>query len=140
MIYHIFFDSNKDIAWSCTAPVTDAIKTEQKSTHNYDYLQYDCDHVPNGEDWHINSDGDAVVEKTVFNPTFSTSTASLDSVINVTGLPAGTEVFLDGTSAGTMSDTTLTLTAQEAGSFEVEFKKDKYKDYYKLITISRYSS
>jgi len=29
MIYNIFYDSNKEIAWSCTAPVTDEIKTEQ---------------------------------------------------------------------------------------------------------------
>ena len=138
-MYHIFFDSNKDIAWSCTAPVTEAIKTEQKSTHNYDYLQYDCDYVPNGEDWYINADGDAVVEKTVFNPSYSTTTPSVDSTVTVTGVPSGTEVFLDGTSVGTMSDTTLTFTAQEAGDFEIEFKKDKYKDYYNLITVSRYA-
>ena len=54
MIYNIFFDSNREIAWSCTAPVTDEIKTEQKSEHNYDFLQYDCDNIPNGEDWYIN--------------------------------------------------------------------------------------
>tara|TARA_R100000742_G_C4216636_1_gene41549 strand:+ start:37 stop:456 length:420 start_codon:yes stop_codon:yes gene_type:complete len=139
MIYNIFYDSNKEIAWSCTANVTDAIKTEQKSAHNYDFLQCDCDNVPNGEDWYINSNGDAVVEKTVFNPTFSTSTPSVDAVINVTGVPAGTQVFLDGTSAGTMSDTTLTLTAQQAGDFEIILKKDKYKDYYKSITVARYT-
>ena len=75
MIYNIFYDSNKNIAWSCTAGVTDAIKTEQKSAHNYDFLQYNCDTVPNGEDWYINSDGDAVVEKTSFK------TATLDGEI-----------------------------------------------------------
>ena len=40
-VYHIFYDSNKDIAWSTTAGVTDAMKTEQKSAHNYDYVQID---------------------------------------------------------------------------------------------------
>tara|TARA_Y100001937_G_scaffold44690_1_gene62832 strand:+ start:4898 stop:5317 length:420 start_codon:yes stop_codon:yes gene_type:complete len=139
MIYNIFYDSNKNIAWSCTAGVTDAIKTEQKSAHNYDFLQYDCDTVPNGEDWYINSDGDAVVEKTSFSPSYSTTSPSLDDVVTVTGVPAGTEVFLDRTSAGTMSDTTLTFTAQQAGSFEIGLKKDKYKDYYYTLTVSRYT-
>jgi hypothetical protein len=139
MIYNIFYDSNKEIAWSCTAPVTDEIKTEQKSTHNYDFLTYDCSAVPNGEDWYINADGDAVVEKAVFDPSYSTTTPSVDDTVTVTGVPAGTEVFLDGTSAGTMSDTTLTFTAQEAGDFEIGFKKDKYKDYYNVITVSRYA-
>ena len=96
--------------------------------------------MPIPENFYVNTGEDGITEKGTFNPTFSTTTPAIDAIINVTGLPAGTQVFLDGTSAGTMSDTTLTLTAQEAGSFEVEFKKDKYKDYYKLITISRYSS
>lgn len=140
MIYNIFFDSNREIAWSCTAPVTDEIKTEQKSEHNYDFLQYDCDNIPNGEDWYINPEKTAVLEKSVFNPTFSTSTPAVDDVINVTGLPTGTQVFLDGSSAGTMGGSTLTFAAKEAGSFEIEFKKDKYKNYYNTITVSRYSS
>ena len=140
MIYNIFYDSNKEIAWSCTANVTDEIKTEQKSEHNYDFLQYDCDNIPNGEDWYINPEKTAVLEKSVFNPTFSTSTPAVDDVINVTGLPTGTQVFLDGSSAGTMGGSTLTFTAREAGSFEIEFKKDKYKNYYNTITVSRYSS
>ena len=90
MIYNIFYDSNKEIAWSCTADVTTAIKTEQKSTHNYDFLQYDCTNVPNGEDWYINSEGDAVVEKTVFNPSYSTTTPNVDDIVTVTGVPIGT--------------------------------------------------
>ena len=58
--------------------------------------------------------------------------------MNVTGVPAGTEVFLDGTSAGTMSDTTLTLTAQEAGTFTVLLKKQYYYDYTQSIAVKRY--
>jgi hypothetical protein len=63
----------------------------------------------------------------------------VDAVINVTGVPAGTEVFLDGTSAGTMSDTTLTLTAQQAGKYTLKLTKDKYQDYTTNYTVTRYA-
>ena len=128
-IYHVFYDSNKDIAWSSTAGVTDAIKTEQKSAHNYDYIQIDHAETPVGEKYYINDAEDALVEKSTFDPTFSTTTPVVDGVINVTGVPSGTEVFLDGVSAGTMSDTTLTLTAQQAGPFTIVLKKERYYDY-----------
>lgn len=138
-VYHIFYDSNKDIAWSTTAGVTDAMKTEQKSAHNYDYVQIDHTETPVGEKYYINSDGDALVEKSTFDPTFSTTTPAVDAVINVTGVPSGTEVFLDGVSAGTMSDTTLTLTAQQSGRFDVVFKKERYYDYTQILKVKRYA-
>ena len=138
-IYHVFYDSNKDIAWSSTAGVTDQIKTEQKSAHNYDYVQIDHTETPVGEKYYINSDGDALVEKSAFDPTFSTSTPDLEGVINVTGVPSGTEVFLDGVSAGTMSDTTLTLTAKQAGRFDIVLKKERYYDYSQMIKVKRHA-
>ena len=91
------------------------------------------------EQYYINSDASAVATKTVFDPTFSSATASVDDVINVTGVPAGTEVFLDGVSAGTMSDTTLTITAQQAGTYTITLKKDKYQDYTTIYTVGRYA-
>jgi hypothetical protein len=138
-VYHIFYDSNKDIAWSSTAGVTDAIKTEQKSAHNYDYVQIDHTETPVGEKYYINSDGDALVEKSTFDPTFSTTAPAVDAVVNVTGVPSGTEVFLDGVSAGTMSDTTLTLTAKQAGRFDIVLKKERYYDYTQMIKVKRYA-
>jgi len=62
----------------------------------------------------------------------------VDAVVNVTGVPAGTEVFLDGASAGTMSNTTLTLTAQQAGRFDIVLKKERYYDYTQMIKVKRY--
>ena len=41
MNYHVFFDSNKNIMWSSTAGVDSTIISEQKSSHNYDYLLED---------------------------------------------------------------------------------------------------
>lgn len=136
--YHIFYDSNKEIMWSATAGVNSAIITGQKSNNNYDYVSLTLSETPIGEKYYINADADGVVEKTTFTPTFSTTTPALDAVVNVTGVPAGTEVFLDGTSAGTMSDTTLTLTAQQSEQFTVVLKKRYYYDYTQIITVKRY--
>ena len=95
--------------------------------------------LPNQGDFWVNSDGTDVVEKSVFNPTFSTTTPALDAVINVTGLPTGTEVFIDDVSAGTMSDTTLTLTATEPGTYTVKLLKAGYKNWgTQKIIVKRY--
>ena len=139
-IYNVFFNSNKDIVWSSTAGVDSTIIAEQKSAHNYDYLEADVSDIPTGEQFYINAGGDTVVEKSVFNPTYNTTTPALDAVINITGVPAGTEVYMDGTSKGVMSDTTLTLTALEAGSFEIKLTKDKYIDHSTTINVNRYGA
>ena len=140
MSWHIFYtDSTKEIAWSSNAPVTDAIKTEQKDTHGYDYIEVTQDDVPSDSDWIVKSDKSGIEQKTVFDPTFSTTTPALDGVINVTGLPSGTQVFVDDVSAGTMSNTTLTLTATEPGSYKVRFSKSGYKLHQaQTITVKRY--
>ena len=141
MSWHIFYtDSTKEIAWSSNAPVTDAIKTEQKDTHGYDYIEVTQDDVPSDSDWIVKSDKSGIEQKTVFNPTFSTTTPALYGVVNVTGLPSGTQVFIDDVSAGTMSNTTLTLTAVEPGSYKVRFSKLGYKIHQaQTITVKRYS-
>ena len=137
-IYNIFYNSDREILWSCTAEVTSAIKTEQKNTHGLDWVSINCSATPSGNKYYINVGEDDIVAKTIFTPSFSTTTPALDAVITVTGIPAGTEVFLDGTSKGTMSDTTLTFTAKESGKYVIGLKKDKYQDYSSSYTIKRY--
>ena len=138
MIYHIFYDSNKDIAWSSTAGITESIIEEQEEAHGYIYLQADCDETPVGEKYYINEDGDDVLEKASFSPSFSDVNPDLDDVITVTGLPEGTIVYLDTVFMGTMEDTALTFTVMEAGVFQVVFKKDKHYDYQQSIVVKRY--
>ena len=137
-IHHIFYNSNKDIMWSATAGVDSTIINGQKSNNNYDYAAIDCTDTPVGEKYYMNNAGNAIVAKTAFTPSFSTTTPALDAVVTVTGVPAGTEVFLDGSSGGTMSNTTLTFTATEVGTFEITFKKDKYLNYTTTLTTKRY--
>ena len=135
--YNIFYDSNKEIIWASTADINSAIITAE-AAKGYTHVALDTTDIPVPEQFYVNSDATAVSTKTIFNPSFSASTAAVDAVINITGVPAGTEVFLDGTSAGTMSNTTLTLTAQQAGIYTLGLKKDKYQDYSVKYTVTRY--
>ena len=137
MIYNIFYKSDKNIAWSTTGVVTDAIKTAQADL-GLSHVALDIANHPD-ENFYMNSDATALVEKSVFNCVFSTLTPEIDEVINVTGVPAGTEVFRDGESLGTMSDTTLTLTTQEPGQYVIKFKKAYYKTHSAVkVRVKRY--
>jgi len=137
-LYHIFYDADKNIAWSSTAGITEEIIEEQSTEHGYGYAAIECSEVPIGEKFYINEEEDDIVEKTLFEPTFSNTNPDIDEVIEVEDLPAGTEVFLDSVSVGTMEDTTLTFTATEAGLFIVVLKKDKYYDYMQEIMVKRF--
>ena len=137
--YNIFYDSNKEIIWASTAPVNSAITTAE-AAKGFTHVELEVTDTPVPEQFYVNSDATAVSTKTIFKPSFSVATAAVDDVINVTGVPSGTEVFLDGTSAGTMSNTTLTLTAQQAGTYTLGLKKDKYQDYTTKYTITRYGT
>ena len=136
--YNIFYNSNKEIVWSTTGEVNDAIKTAQSSL-GYSYVQLTLDSIMPDENYYVNSDATGLIEKSAFNFTFSNTTPALDEVINVTGLPAGTEVFVDDVSQGTMSDTTLTLTVQQSGTYKIRFKKLHYKNHSgATVTVKRY--
>jgi hypothetical protein len=136
-IWHVFYKSNKEMSWCTNGNISDDIKTEQANA-GLSYLEKDTDTTLDCNNFWVNSDGNDVIEKSIFNPTFSTMTPVLEAVINVTGLPAGTEVFIDDSSAGTMSDTTLTLTAAEPGTYNIRFVKAGYKKYSnQKITVKR---
>ncbi len=137
--YNVFYDSNKEIIWASTADVNDTIIAAE-SVKGYTHVVLNSTDTPIPEQFYVNSDATAISTKTVFDPTFSAITAEVDDVINVTGVPSGTEVFLDGVSAGTMSDTTLTITAQQAGTYTIALTKDKYQYYSTKFTVTRYAS
>ena len=92
--YNIFYNSNREIVWSTTGEVNDAIKTAQSSL-GYSHVQLTVNAIMPDENYYVNSDATGLVEKSVFDFTFSNTTPALDEVVNVTGLPAGTEVFVD---------------------------------------------
>lgn len=137
MIYNIFYNSNKEIVWSTTGLINDGIKSAQAELGN-SHVALESENLPDG-DFYLNSDATALVEKSIFDFTFSTTTPAIDEVVNVTGVPVGTEVFKDGESMGVMSDTTLTLTIQEPGQYVIKFKKLHYKEHSgTTVNVKRY--
>tara|TARA_A200000159_G_C7060893_1_gene230306 strand:- start:15 stop:431 length:417 start_codon:yes stop_codon:yes gene_type:complete len=138
MSYHVFYKSNKEIAWSTNADVSDQIKTEQADA-GFSYVHTDLTDLPTPDLHYVNGAGDTVLAKTAFTPTFSTVAPTVDQVINVTGLPTGTKVYLDDVLQGTMSDTTLTLTTQEPGTYKIKFEKLEKLDFYQKIITEKQS-
>ena len=134
---HLFYDSNKDIKWSTFSPTSNDIIDEQKASHNLDHLTIEAAQLLDIDKYYVNNAGDDVVEYSTFSPTYDATTVDLDTVINVTGVPSGTEVFLDNVSAGTMSNTTLTLTATQSGEFMIELKQSHYVTHGTWITVKR---
>ena len=92
--YNIFYNSNKEIVWSTTGEVNDAIKAAQSSL-GYSHVQLTLNAIMPDENYYVNNDATGLVEKSIFDFAFSNTTPALDEVVNVTGLPAGTEVFVD---------------------------------------------
>ena len=55
--------------------------------------------------------------------------------MSVTGLPTGTQVWIDDVLKATMSDTSLNLTFNDPGKFEIILKKIGYFDYgFEVVT------
>lgn len=129
MIWHIFYTaSTGEISWSTSGDITEEIKSYQNSAYGLSYKQVNHDDMPDPELYYLNDNTD-LSTKNIFNPTFSSDNWTIDSTISVTGLPAGTEVFLDGVSKGTMSDTTLNLNINESGIYVLMFKKVDYRTW-----------
>ena len=134
---NLFYDSDKKIIWSSFADCDAALIAEQKSSNSLDHLTIEAEQLIDIDHHYVNSDGDDVVAYSTFDPTYSATTGDVDDVINITGVPSGTEVFLDTVSAGTMSNTTLTLTAKQGGKYKIELKKSHYVTHTTIIKVKR---
>ena len=137
-IHHIFYASNKDIAWSTITEPSAQIIQEQEDAHGYSYIELDCPETPIGEKYYINEAEDELIEFSTFVPSFTDLNPEIDNVVTVTGLPEGTIVSLDNVFMGTMEDTTLTFTATDAGGFKISFTKNRYYRYDVHIIVQRY--
>ena len=67
MSYHVFYNSNKEIAWSTNADVSDQIKTEQADA-GFSYVHTDLVGLPTPDSHYVNDAGDTVLAKTAFTP------------------------------------------------------------------------
>ena len=136
-MYNIFYDTNGEILWSTTADVSTEI-INQQATGGRSHVALDLTNNPNPTTHYVNSEGTALVQKSVFNVTFSSLTPAIDDVVTVTGAPSGTEAFLDDVSQGTMDDTTLTFTMQQPGSYVVRLEKQYYQTHQVTLKVKRY--
>lgn len=136
-MYNIFYNSDREIKWSTTADVNSTIISHQ-ATGGLSHVQLDLTADPNPATHYVNSDATGLTQKSTFNVSFSTLSPAVDDVITVTGAPSGTEVFVDGTSAGTMDDTTLTFTMQEPGKYTVRLEKQYYQTHQVILKVKRY--
>tara|TARA_R110000822_G_C15306653_1_gene492457 strand:- start:211 stop:633 length:423 start_codon:yes stop_codon:yes gene_type:complete len=135
--FNIFYDSTKNIKWATDAPTDDNIINSQ-SELGLSHLSLELEQIPACDHFYINDAEDALVAYHSFSLTFSATTIALEATLTITGCPTGTEIFLEGVSAGTYSEGDLILTGSMSGSFTVTFVKDKYYTTSQKITVTRY--
>ena len=138
MIYNVFYGTDKMIAWASTGGVnSDIIAAE--AARGFSHLEIERDDHIDAERHMVNSDETGIIERSTYNPTFSTTTPALEGTVSITGLVVGTKVYVDNVLKATMADTTLNLTFNDPGTFMVEFKKADYLDYKQKIIVARQS-
>ena len=135
--YNIFYDSNKNISWVTDGPTPAEVITAQAAL-GLTHVALDLEQIPACDEYYINTGEDGVTAYSNFSLSFSATTIAVDGTITITGCPADTEIFLDAVSQGTYSNGALTLTGSMAGSFNLEFFKDKYHKAFQRIIVSRY--
>ena len=132
--WNVFYDSNKFIHWTVDNGVTPAIIQEQAEL-GLSHITVEQDDVLDANRYYVNDDEDGVILKSTFNPTISTYSPALETPLSITGIPTGTQVWIDDVLKTTMSDTTLNLTFNDPGQFEIIFKKVGYFDYgFEVLT------
>ena len=82
-IHHIFYASNKDIAWSTITEPSAQIIQEQEDAHGYSYIELDCPETPIGEKYYINEAEDELIEFSTFVPSFTDLNPEIDTVVIV---------------------------------------------------------
>ena len=103
------------------------------------YLSKDTDNAPSPDIYWVNSGGTDIEEMTTFAPSFSSKTPAIDDTVTITGLPSGTEVFVDNVSKGTMNSTSLSFSCDEPGKYKIQFSKLGYKYHSpEYINVKRY--
>jgi len=138
MIWNIFYQSDKQIAWTSTGGVNeDIIAGELERGFSHIAVEQD-DHIDASTNM-VNSTEDGIVAKSTFDPTFNTTTPALEGTVSITGLVVGTKVYIDNVLKATMTDTTLNLTFNDPGTFMLKLQKFDYLEYTKKITTARQS-
>lgn len=132
--WNVFYDSNKCINWTVDSGVTEGIIQEQAAA-GLSHMTVEQDDVLDANRYYVNDEGDGVILKSTFTPTISTYSPAIETPMSVTGIPTGTQVWIDDVLKATMSDTSLNLTFNDPGKFEIILKKIGYFDYgFEVVT------
>lgn len=132
--WNVFYDSNKCINWTVDSGVTEGIIQEQAAA-GLSHMTVEQDDVLDANRYYVNDAEDGVILKSTFTPTISTYSPAIETPMSVTGIPTGTQVWIDDVLKATMSDTSLNLTFNDPGKFEIILKKIGYFDYgFEVVT------
>jgi hypothetical protein len=135
--YTVFYDqSTKELNMviNGTAPVALVASQEELG---FAHLLVNASNTP-GSHHYVNDAEDDIVERSTFSITVDKEFAAVDETFTFSGVPEGTSILINKTISGTMnSDSSLTLTATEPGSWRVVFTKAKYYERVFLLGVSR---
>ena len=125
----VFYDTTtKDVLYSIQGEVSQTLKDEEQANGRSCVTTTSEDVIPTNH-YYINDDETYVVKNSEFIITVSPADGicAVDETFTLSGVPEGTQVYGGGVLLGTMnSDSSLVLTAKEAGDWRLIFKKDKY--------------
>lgn len=127
--FTVFYDNtSKEIAYALRGTATsEQISAEASAGRGYVTTTRSDDVATNH--FYINADEDDIVEYSTFSISVSPANGqcAVDETFTLTGVPEGTKVYGGGVLLGTMnSDSSLTLTAKEAGVWRILFEKTNY--------------
>lgn len=129
MQYHIFYNSDKKIIWGTINDTPQSV-IDNQAEDGLSHLQLDVDTLPSISENYVNDDGTAIVAYGVFAPSLPRTFMYITESMDITNIPEGTTVHIDGVSSGTIgSDGTLSITGTNAGGYNFKLTKDKYLDY-----------
>lgn len=129
MQYHIFYNSDKKIIWGTINDTPQSV-IDSQAEDGLSHLQLDVDTLPSISENYVNDDGTGIVAYGVFAPSLPRTFMYITESMNITNIPEGTTVHIDGVSSGTIgSDGTLSITGTNAGGYNFKLTKDKYLDY-----------
>jgi len=129
MDYHIFYNSDKKIIWGTINDTPQSV-IDNQAEDGLSHLQITVDTLPPIDMYYVNDAGTDIVAYGQFLPSLPATFMLLGANMNVTNIPQGTTVYVDGISIGTIdADETLALTGTNAGTYTFKLTKDKYIDY-----------
>jgi hypothetical protein len=125
----VFYDSTtKEILYTVMGDAPQAQKDAEAGNGRSWVNATSSDVIPTNH-YYINADETGIIKKSEFSISVSPSDGirAVDETFTLTGVPEGTKVYANSSLLTTMnSDSSLVLTATQAGIWRLIFEKDNY--------------